>query len=40
MRTLRRPRHTWHGYIKVDLKEIGLGKLKGGGVGLDSYGTG
>ena len=26
MRTLRRPRHTWRGYIKVDLKEIGLGE--------------
>jgi hypothetical protein len=25
MMTLRRPRRTWCGYIKVDLKEIGLG---------------
>jgi hypothetical protein len=31
MRTLRRPRHTWRGCIKVDLKEIGLGS---GGVVL------
>jgi hypothetical protein len=26
MRTLRRPWHTWCGYIKVDLKEMGLGE--------------
>jgi hypothetical protein len=39
MRTLRRRRHIWRGYIKVDLKEIGLGKWWGG-VRLDSYGTG
>jgi len=39
MRTLRRLRHTWCGYIKVDLEEIGLGDWLGE-VGLDSYGTG
>jgi hypothetical protein len=39
MRILRRPRLTWRGYNKMDLKEVGLAEWWRG-VGLDSYGTG